>query len=61
MKINKQSPEQIKRKQGIKKKFFLCSVLATFKEEKDNVNLVELANTTNIHLFKGNNSNTRKR
>ena len=54
MKINKQNYEQIKTKHNIKKMFVLCLVIATFKEQVDNVMLVELANLfslKNKHRF----------
>ena len=44
MKINKKNHEQIEIKHNTLKKFVLYSVFATFKEEEDKVNLVELAN-----------------
>ena len=44
MKINKQNHEQVKIQLNRLKEVGLCLILATFKEQVDKLNLVELAN-----------------
>ena len=44
MKINKQNHEQVKIQLNRLKEVRLCLILATFKEQVDKLNLVELAN-----------------
>ena len=44
MKINKQNHEQVKIQLNRLKEVCLCLILATFKEQVDKLNLVELAN-----------------